>query len=332
MQLHHATAPEMVPGEAALQDMIALYHRSRVKRTDNEKQMTEMSSHRWRLCPQLLTDTASACSTHYEWFSSPLDRNPAIQMYATESAADAPFGALHNAYAHKWTGSGFFHPPHGQVIARKALRWAVSSTCGNKPTLNIGVLVCPPHTQLKLLTHERVQVLLHLNHRRHRPPLTEASWYMNMRMQYKMPKTWDLLIIAVANEAGLNKYADNFALHEALSAAAALERYGWLAAIIQDLKQVSVSGSPMPIAKAFQKALHPPQTAPQAEVTPDLVMPHQVMAHAPKRRFDDKGCHWYTDGSKSRNKKLTAAVVRSLEDPGSDENIRVTFPDDSHDL
>jgi hypothetical protein len=94
-----------------------------------------------------------------------------------------------SSHLHKWTGLEFFHPPHGQDSARKALRWAVSSTYESKPTLNIGVLVCPPGTKLRLMGNERVQVLLHLKHRRHRPPLTEADWYINMRMQYKMPKT-----------------------------------------------------------------------------------------------------------------------------------------------
>jgi ribonuclease HI len=332
MKLHQATAPETPSGEAALQDIITLYNRNRVKRTDNEKQMIEMSSHRWRLCPQLLSDIASACNTHFEWFSSPLDRNPAIPAYATDSAADAPFGALHNAYAHKWTGSGYFHPPHGQICAQKALRWAVSSTFESKPTFNIGVLVCPPGAKLKLIEHERVQVLLHLNHRQHEPPLTEPTWYTNMRMQYKMPKTWELRIIAVANDAGLSKYADSFALRGALRAAAAPHRYGWPDDIVQDLRSNPAPGSPMPITKAFQKAAPPPEPAAQAETTTSFEMPDQVLTHAPKHRFDDKDHHWYTDGSKSRNKKLTAAVVKGLEDSGADKNIRVTFPDDSHDL
>ena len=253
-------------------------------------------------------------------------------MYATDSAADAPFGALHNAYAQKWTGSGVFHPPHGHNSAQKALRWAVSSTYESKPTFNIGVLVCPPGTKLKLIEHERVQVLLHLNHRRHKPPLTEPTWYMNMRMQYKMPKTWDLRIVAVANDTGLSKYADSFALRGALRAAAAPHRYGWPADAVQDLRSNPMPGSPLPITKAFQKAAPSPEPAAQAQMTTTFEMPDQVLAHAPKRRFDDKDRHWYTDGSKSRNKKLTAAVVKALEDSGTGTNIRVTFPDDSHDL
>jgi hypothetical protein len=55
MQLHHATAPEMLQGKAALQDTISLYNRHRVTRTDTEKQATEKLSHRWRLCPQSLS-------------------------------------------------------------------------------------------------------------------------------------------------------------------------------------------------------------------------------------------------------------------------------------
>jgi hypothetical protein len=88
----------------------------------------------------------------------------------------------------------------------------------------------------------------------------------------------------------------------------------------------------MSIAKAFQTALHPPKPAAQTGMNNNFEVPDQVVAHAPKRRFDDKDDHWYTDGSKSRNKKLTAAVVKGLEDPGTDINIRVAFPEDRHDL
>ncbi len=45
MQLPHATAPDTLPGEAALQDTITLCNRNRIKRIDNEKQAIEMSSY-----------------------------------------------------------------------------------------------------------------------------------------------------------------------------------------------------------------------------------------------------------------------------------------------
>jgi hypothetical protein len=109
-----------------------------------------------------------------------------------------------------------------------------------------------------------------------------------MRMQYKMPNTWELLIIAVANNAGLNKYADACALRAALSAAAAPDRYGWPADTMQGLKLDPAPGPPMPIAKAFQTALHPPKPAAQTGMNNNFEVPDQVVAHAPKRRFDDR--------------------------------------------
>jgi hypothetical protein len=226
----------------------------------------------------------------------------AIPKYATDTAADAPFGALHGAYAHKWTGSGCFHPPHGKADAKKALRWAVSSTYERAPTFNIGVLVCPPGTQLGLMQHHQVQVLLHLNYRQH-PPLTQPSWYMNKRMQHKMPRTWELFIIAVSNDAGLSKYADSHALDAALLRSAARDLYNWPPETMKALRPHNMVGPPLDASKAFQRAIQPLEPAPLARETRSYEVPEHVVVHAPTRRFVDKTMHWYTDGRKSKERQ-----------------------------
>jgi hypothetical protein len=76
MQLHGTTAADTLSSEAALQDTILLLNRNRVKRTDSAKQAIEMSSHRWRLCPRLLSAIAGACKTQFEWFAPPPGPTP----------------------------------------------------------------------------------------------------------------------------------------------------------------------------------------------------------------------------------------------------------------
>jgi hypothetical protein len=66
MQLHSAAAGMKPSCEPALQDIVSLYIRNRVKQLDNEKQVIEVSSHRWQVCPQLLSAIVSACNTQFE--------------------------------------------------------------------------------------------------------------------------------------------------------------------------------------------------------------------------------------------------------------------------
>ena len=76
---------------------------------------------------------------------------------------DEIFGATHDAYSTRWTGSSIALPPHTQAEALKALKWAINSAkATEEPTLTCLVITAPEADNdllTKLLAHRLVKVI-----------------------------------------------------------------------------------------------------------------------------------------------------------------------------
>jgi ribonuclease HI len=336
LQQHKATASEPLPWDTASQDTILLFKRNRVKQTDDERQAIDMSPHRWRMCPKLCLaspmPTAQAPKSFVQEFRPPwTETQPSQRTPRTLLRMRRLEPCTMPTHTSGLAQVSFIHHMEKPVLSKRSGGLSPPHTKAHRPSTS-GVLACPLRTTPKLMKHERVQVLLHLNHRQHRALVTEPHWYMNMRMKHKMPKTWDDFIIALANDAGLSEYANAAALYGSLTAAAAHDQHDWPLQKVKHLRPHYPLGPPMPIAMTFQSAKHPPHPAARGRRLPEFVMPDQMLADSPLQQFTDKDSHWYTDGSKSRKKALTAAVVKSMNKPDNSDNIRIHFPENSHDL
>ena len=76
-----------------------------------------------------------------ERFASPLNFNVASDSYCSTYSEDRLFGAIHDAYSHKWQGSSQANPEHEAKDMEKALRWAIfSAQETDEPVLTTFVL------------------------------------------------------------------------------------------------------------------------------------------------------------------------------------------------
>ena len=242
-----------------MQDVVALLKRYNLKYDARPKHLRKEQASRWRLPSGMPSQLQEALQLEYEWFASPLDRCFDIPQSASAHPEDARFGALVNAYSHKWTGSGLFHPPHGSEEARRALRWAVMSSCEPQPVLNFGVLVHKNRNDLRgLHDHSHVHVLCthELAGQGQQFPFARPDFYMNQRVPYESPSSGFVTLVLVANDAGITKYYQNNALRTPPSTL-----QGYTPAL--HTNWLTPTWSPhrpsldFPITKAFQKACTP---------------------------------------------------------------------------
>ena len=214
LAMHRAVNSEATDKER-LQAGIALLTRHKLRYDPRVEHLEAEQAHRWTAPRDLVPHLARACSTQMEWFASPLDRCPDIPNFASEHRSDEAFGALHEAYGHKWTGSGDFHPPHTEA-ARAALRWAIMSTSEARPVLNFGILVHDKEDCLAHLTScDQVHALMHLSPRQAASAglqFQRPEYYQNQRNAYNLPRNKHISLVIVANSAGLRGYCDHTAL------------------------------------------------------------------------------------------------------------------------
>ena len=153
-----------------------------------------------------------------ERFASPLNFNPRLPTYCSLFPEDQLFGATLGAYDHIWTGSSYAHPAHNHADMHKAVRWAIASAEACQP---LGIPSC---TILTLPKTPGSPYSTHLSH----PFVYQLDAIPKTRLRWWDPKFWaasgppkqstptqDVLILAIANQAGYETYlapsADAFA-------------------------------------------------------------------------------------------------------------------------
>jgi hypothetical protein len=135
-------------------------------------------------------------------FSSPFSACTLLPVCATAHSADAFFGAMHNAYAFKWTGSGIFNPPNSPLAACKAMRWALQSTTEQTPVLNVGLI--PERRDMqdvdRLTDNDRVHQLCRIARKSTLGSHPEC-WYNDRPAPFTNDHT--IRVMLVFNRAGL---------------------------------------------------------------------------------------------------------------------------------
>ena len=106
--------------------------------------------------------------TTTERFASPLNHSPELEAYFSWYEEDQLFGANHDAYSTRWTGSSQARPEFDAAGIDKAMRWAIASTDTPEPVLTAFVL--PWQTRggsayTKWLCHPAVQEIKTIDRR-----------------------------------------------------------------------------------------------------------------------------------------------------------------------
>ncbi len=272
------------------------------------------------LPPGMASQLQQALQLECEWFASPLDRCFDIPQFASAHPEDARFGALVDAYSHKWSGSGLFHPSHGSDEARRALRWAIMSACEQQPALDFGVLVHRNRNDLRgLQEHSHVHIMCThgLAGRTQQFPFARPEFYMNCRVPYDNPSSGFVTLVLVANNAGIAKYYQNNALCRPPS-----DLQGHTPDLHTHWQPPTSSphllSLAFPTTKAFQKA-RTPLTFPKhndSNLTEahclNILQPH--ILRDPKLQFPDKTHLRFKDGSKHESEDISV-ITGSVANP-----------------
>ena len=235
-----------------------------------------------------------------DWFSSPLSTCMLLPVYATPHPSDAAFGAIHDAYAFKWTGSGIFNPPNSTAQASKAIRWALQSTTESSPILNVGLI--PERRNMadvdRLCASDRVHQLCRIKAKSVQGCYPDY-WYNSRPDQFLNDQT--IRVLLVFNETGLAKVQPDVlqALHTRLLTTGA-KLLDWDAS----LPPVDVPRAAPKLAARFRAASLLPDATNGRQPAPnpdDAELKRHygyLPLHAPDKRFSDPGSLVYTDGSK----------------------------------
>jgi len=144
MALHHPTVHQRVKSPdnylEALQKLTIRYSKGTCtigqhsETTADKNQYTLPSDLYWLLC----SDGPGGFKCTKQRFASPLDSYPDIQQYWSIHKEDQAFGASHDAYSVRWTGSSVAVPNIDPYAAEKALEWAIKSAATTtRPTLTV---------------------------------------------------------------------------------------------------------------------------------------------------------------------------------------------------
>ena len=182
----------------------------------------QRSLRRWQPSTSVLVAMQDTLKLEKTWFSSPFSVCTLLPMRATAHSADAAFGAVHNAYAFKWTGSGIFNPPNSPLAASKAMRWALQSTTEQTPVLNVGLI--PEHRNMgdidRFTANDRVHQLCRIARKSTLGSHPEC-WYNDRPAPFKNDHT--IRVMLIFNRAGITHLRPDAlqTLHDALLSAGA---------------------------------------------------------------------------------------------------------------
>jgi hypothetical protein len=166
---------------------------------------TNLYNNKWVPTHTLKTALAKTFNITHEIFTNPMERSPDIPNYCSPFPKDKIFGSLGDPYEHSWNGTtSLLCPPRSSEETYKAIKWALQSTKGNKPTLIICAVPCFKNSAArKLLSywHPRIHLIGSIP-KRFLTTHQEGQWALP---EDKNPKahTWETDIFAIGNIQGL---------------------------------------------------------------------------------------------------------------------------------
>ena len=181
-----------------------------------------MQNH-WSTPGVLLGALCDMFSIRTERFASPLNHDMRIPRYYSAHPRDVLFGAEIDAFSSRVVGSNYMNPEYEGPDLYKALRHAMQETSGDAPVCT--VLVYPRWTEYRymaLLCAPCVHLLCKLENFRFNPPD-----YFADAGRSAGEAGWPVLVLVVANDAGLREFArpDLQALRAAVDAIGAKAKW-----------------------------------------------------------------------------------------------------------
>ena len=185
-----------------------------------------MNANQWSTPNAFMTAVKAGLCTTTERFASPLNFNPQINCYCSMYKENQLFGANHDAFSCKWTGSSQAHPECSAEVAEKVVRWAIFSAQQNKqPALTFLMLQRRANEETsytRWLSHPMVQELTMLN--KDQIKLNSPGHWSGVGHPNANAKS-DTCCLIVANTAGLKAFLKPETLKQGLQAAAINARH-----------------------------------------------------------------------------------------------------------
>eukprot|EP00877_Chromochloris_zofingiensis_P011125 jgi/Chrzof1/6266/UNPLg00844.t1 len=174
--------------------------------------------------PEYMSALQKALKFNTERFASPLIVHQDTATYYSLYPEDSIFGATTNAYSCPWTGAAEVNPEYEPDDMQKAMKWAIGTATQvtDTPVYNVMIL---PHWGSSGTAYQRW--LLH-------PTVHVLIWVPKGEFQFQTPDHWakgekyvgapgwDVLFLAVANEAGLKAHHNIVKLAEEIRDATTL--------------------------------------------------------------------------------------------------------------
>jgi ribonuclease HI len=165
----------------------------------------------WATPPKFFEVLKSRFKLRKERFASPLNFNPFLEEYWSVHPEDALFGAHHDAFGCRWTGSSQANAEYEHADLFKAMRWAVHSAALDPNRATFTLLIHPAwdqrsNTSYNRWLHERgdaAVVLMRIPKNKFK--FCRPTQWADADAMAGHPR-WDVNIVLVANIAGMEKY------------------------------------------------------------------------------------------------------------------------------
>jgi len=170
-----------------------------------------------------LMEALHVAHIYTERFASPLNVHKDTRLYYSAHEEDEAFGAVHDAYSAAFLTPSQINPEYTPEQLAKALKHAVQSTSLSDPQLH--VLVYPvwrAEPYKKWLRHPRVHQLCRIPRGRFRFIPYDAFTGKERKGKQNWAK-WDVDILLVANQEGLDRWYDHDRLQAAIRAAVEID-------------------------------------------------------------------------------------------------------------
>ena len=172
------------------------------------------TSNQWALPYALHRAIHSCFRTTCELFASPLNCSMLVDMdtYASAFPEDTQFGALHDAFAYRWTGSCLGNPEYEPTDMHRAVTHALA--CSEATTSPLLVALCLPAWEdspwqaTSLRNHPNMETLVRLERGQLKFIPYNKQLDSALSPALLTPAEWPVELVVIANQGGREAFLD----------------------------------------------------------------------------------------------------------------------------
>ena len=218
----HQTHADSRSFDRDLVAMMARYHP--MSKTPNPQGREFKLSNQWAL-PYELTRALHECFlTTHELFASPLNCSMADGItYASAFKDDTFFGAIHNAFDLRWTGSCLANPEYEPEDMHRAVTHALACSDASEAPFLVALFLPAwedsPWQAESIRQHPHMETLLRLEKGQLKFVPHDKQLDTALLLCELSPAGWPVELVIIANEAGRDTFLDGHRLQQVLAPA-----------------------------------------------------------------------------------------------------------------